>query len=126
MNIFEVEQNTYFADMANRKQKLNPNDDFLLSRVAMQIYADSNWKYCANEEEEKEVCYEAFNEANENFITNAYLNIVRPVLTDYGWAQRLFLYNNGSIGAELSEYADAINPETGEEEETKVYRIELY
>ena len=126
MNIYPVEQNTYFADLANRKQKLNPNDDFLLSRVAMQIYADVNLQCCATEEEEKEVCYEAFNEANENFVTNAYLNIVHPILTEYGWTQRLFLYNNNSIGAELSEYADAINPETGEEEETKVYRIELY
>lgn len=124
MKIYQVEKDTYFANEENIADAIHYPNDFLLESVALRLYAETYLDFAEDgfPQNTDYIYKKAFEFANDSFVTGGYLNFVDSVHSEYGWIEKLFMFKNGAIGAIITPYAD----EADAEEETKVYRIELY
>lgn len=121
MNIYPVEQNTYFAKEENRADAIFHPNDFLLESVALRLYAETYLDF-AEDGFPQNVDYiykRAFEFAKDSFITGGYLNFADSIHSEFGWIEKLFLFKNGTVGAVITPYAD-------NKEGDKIAVIELY
>ena len=126
MNICPVEQNTYFAKEENRADAILYPNDFLLESVALRLYAETYLDFSEDgfPQNVDHIYRQAFEFAKDSFITGGYFNFVDSIHSEFGWIEKLFLFKNGTVGAVITPYTDEADAE--EEEERKLYIIELY
>ena len=122
MNIFEAQENSYFANEENKQESLHYPNDFLLESVAFRLHLE---EYERLYDDDITNYKDAYNDAKDDFVTGGYFNFVNSVYNEECNCdiQRLFLYKNGAVGAEGIQQLET---ENGIEEVEIKLVIELY